>query len=78
MPAASLKVLNEKEPSTLAKIVMEVEPLTEEEKKLMLKQVRMRKAVLMAEKLKGAVLPNNISMSEIVSEQKKMHNERQK
>lgn len=78
MPTASLKVLNEKEPSTLAKIVMEVEPLTEEEKKLMLKQVRMRKAVLMAEKLKGAVLPNNISMSEIVSEQKKIHKERQK
>lgn len=71
-------VLNEKEPSTLAKIVMEVESLTEEEKKLMLKQVRMRKAVLMAEKLKGAVEPNDISISEIVAEHKKMHKERQK
>jgi len=78
MSSASLKVINETEPSTLAKIVMEVEPLSEEEKKLMLKQVRMRKAVLMAEKLKGAVLSNDISMSEIVSEQKKMHKERQK
>lgn len=71
-------VLNEKEPSTLAKIVMEVESLTEEEKKLMLRQVRMRKAVLMAEKLKGAVEPNNIRISEIVAEHKKMHKERQK
>jgi ASC-1-like (ASCH) protein len=66
-------IINEKEPSTLTKIVMEVEPLTEEEKKFMLKQVRMRKAVMMAEKLIEAVLPNNISISEIVSEQKKMH-----
>ena len=71
-------VINEKEPSTLAKIVMEVESLTEEEKKLMLRQVRMRKAVLMAEKLKGTVKSNNISISEIVAEQKKMHKERQK
>jgi hypothetical protein len=71
-------VTNEKEPSTLAKIVMEVESLTEDEKKLMLKQVRMRKAVLMAEKLKEAVVPNNINISEIVAEQKKMHKERQK
>ena len=70
--------INEKEPSTLAKLVMELEPLTEEEKKLMLKQVRMRKAVMMAEKLKEEVLPNNISISEIVSEQKKMRKERQK
>jgi hypothetical protein len=37
----------------------------------MLKQMRMRKAVMMAEKLKEAVLPNNISISEIISEQKK-------
>jgi hypothetical protein len=71
-------VINEKEPSTLAKIVMEVESLTEEEKKLMLRQVRMRKAVLMAEKLKGTVKSNNISISGIVAEQKKMHKERQK
>jgi CRISPR/Cas system-associated exonuclease Cas4 (RecB family) len=71
-------VINEKEPSTLAKIVMEVESLTEEEKKLMLKQVRMRKALMMAEKLKGEVVPNNISLAEIVAEQKKMHKERKK
>lgn len=32
----------------------------------------------MAEKLKRAVEPNNISISEIVAEQKKMHKERQK
>ena len=56
---------------------MEVESLTEEEKKFMLKQVRMRKAVMMAEKLIEAVLPNNISISEIVSEQKKMHKEKE-
>jgi hypothetical protein len=41
-----------------------------------LKELRMRKAVLMMKKLKGKVLPNNISMSEIVSEQKRMHKER--
>jgi hypothetical protein len=68
----------EKEPSTLAQIVMEVEPLTEEEKKLMLKQVRMRKALFIAEKLKGSVKPNKVNISQIVSEQKKMHKERKK
>ncbi len=57
---------------------MEVEPLTEKEKKIMLKQVRMRKALLMAEKLKGSVKPNKFKISEIIAEQKAMHNERKK
>lgn len=78
MSEASLKLITEKEPSTLAKIVMEVEPLSEKEKKLMLKQVRMRKAVLMAEKLRGSVKPNKVSISEITSEQRRMHKEREK
>jgi len=66
------------EPSTLAKIVMEVEPLSEKEKRVMLKQVRMRKALFMAEKLKGTVKPNKITLEEIVAEQKKLHKEKKK
>lgn len=68
----------ENEPSTLAKIVMEVETLPEEEKQLVLKQVRMRKAIFIAEKLKGSVLPNKTTISEIIAEQKVMHNENEK
>lgn len=68
MAAELLNLLNEKEPSTLAKIVMEIEPLNEKEKQVMLKQVRMRKALFMAEKLKGSVKPNKITLAEIVAE----------
>lgn len=78
MTQGSLKPRQEKEPSTLAKIVMEVEPLSEKEKLLLLKQVRMRKALFLTEKLKGSVRPNKISLSEIVAEQKQMHSERKK
>lgn len=78
MSAASVKLIMENEPSTLAKIVMEVEPLTEKEKKLMLKHVRMRKALFMAEKLKGSVKSNKITISEIIDEQTAMHKERKK
>ena len=78
MPETSLRIIKEKEPSTLAKILMEVESLTEKEKKLMLKQVRMRKALLMAEKLKGSVKPNKIRISDIVAEQRAMYKERKK
>jgi hypothetical protein len=62
MANGSLKQINENQPSTLAKIVMEVEPLNEKEKQVMLRQVRMRKALLMAEKLKGSVKPNKITL----------------
>lgn len=78
MANRSLKLMNENEPSTLAKIVMEVEPLNEKEKQVMLRQVRMRKALLMAEKLKGSVKPNKITLEEIVTEQKAMRKERKK
>ena len=78
MAGGSLKPVNENEPSTLAKIVMEVEPLNEKEKQVMLRQVRMRKALLIAEKLKGSVKPNKITLAEIVAEQKKMRIERKK
>jgi hypothetical protein len=40
MSNASLKLINENVPSTLAKIVMEVEPLNEKEKQVMLRQMR--------------------------------------
>lgn len=73
-----IKLINENEPSTLAKIVMEVETLNEKEKQVMLRQVRMRKALLMAEKLKGSVKPNKITLVEIVAEQKEMIKERKK
>ena len=46
MEQESLKIINESEPSTLARIVMEVESLNEEEKLAMLRQVRMKKAYL--------------------------------
>lgn len=36
----------------------------------------MKKAVLMAKKLKGSVIPNRITMDEIIEEQKLMHKER--
>ena len=78
MAQASLNLTNEDEPSTLAKIIMEVEPLSEKEKLVMLRQVRMRKALFMAEKLKGAVKPNKITLDEIVAEQKKMQKERKR
>jgi len=78
MAVGSLKLINENKLSTLAKIVMEVEPLNEKEKQLMLRQVRMRKALLMAEKLKGSVKPNKITLDEIVAEQKAMRKERKK
>jgi len=78
MANRSLKLMNENEPSTLAKIVMEVEPLNEKEKQVMLRQVRMRKALLMAEKLKGSVRPNKITLEEIVTEQRTMRKERRK
>ena len=44
----------------------------------MLRQVRMKKALLMAEKLKGSVKPNKITLEEIVTEQKAMRKERKK
>jgi hypothetical protein len=72
------KLINTNEPSTLAKIVMEVELLNEKEKLVMLRQIRMRKALLMAEKLKGSVKPNKITLNEIVAEQKKMRKEKKK
>jgi len=78
MAVGSLKLINENKLSTLAKIVMEVEPLNEKEKQLMLRQARMRKALLMAEKLKGSVKPNKITLDEIVAEQKAMRKERKK
>jgi hypothetical protein len=78
MAQASLNLTNEDEPSTLAKIIMEIEPLSEKEKLVMLRQVRMRKALFMAEKLKGAVKPNKITLDEIVAEQKKMQKERKR
>jgi hypothetical protein len=78
MAEGSLKLINENEPSTLAKIVMEVETLNEKEKQVMLKQVRMRKALLMAEKLKGSVKSNKITLDEIVAEQNAMRKERKK
>jgi hypothetical protein len=78
MAQASLNLTNEDEPSTLAKIVMEIEPLSEKEKLVMLKQVRMRKALFMAEKLKGAIKPNKITLEEIVAEQTKLHKEKKK
>ena len=78
MAEGSLKLINKNEPSTLAKIVMEVEPLNEKEKQVMLRQVRMRKALLMAEKLKGSVKPNKITLPEIVAEQKAMRKESKK
>lgn len=78
MTQGSLKLRQQKEPSTLAKIVMEVEPLTEKEKLLLLKQVRMRKALFLTEKLKDSVRPNKISLSDIVAEQKQMRKQRKK
>ena len=41
-----------------------------------MKKARMQKAVQMAEKLKGLVMPNNITVEEIVAEQKQMHQEK--
>ena len=76
MSEGSLKQININEPSTLAKIVMEVEALTEREKQVMLRQVRMRKAVFMAEKLKGSIKSNKITMEEIVAEQKALRKEK--
>ena len=78
MAQESVKLRAGNEPSTLAKIIMEVEPLSEKEKLVMLKQVRMRKALFMTEKLKEAIKPNKINLEEIVAEQKKMHIERNK
>jgi hypothetical protein len=49
--------------------VIEVESHTEKEKQVMLRQGRMRKALFMAEKLKGSVKPNRITLDEIVAEQ---------
>jgi hypothetical protein len=78
MADVSLKLINETEPSTLAKIVMEIEPLNEKEKQVMLRQVRMRKALFIAEKLKGSVKPNKITLEQIVTEQKAMRKERKR
>lgn len=41
-----------------------------------MKKARMQKAVQMAEKLKGLVMSNNITVEEILAEQKKMHQEK--
>jgi hypothetical protein len=41
-----------------------------------MKKARMRKALSIAKKLKGAVKPNNITIDEIIEEQKLMHKER--
>ncbi|MGN6601042.1 MAG: hypothetical protein ACTHK8_01255 [Ginsengibacter sp.] len=57
---------------------MEVEDLSEKEKLVLLKQVRMRKALFLTDKLKGSVKSNKISLAEIVAEQKQMHRERKK
>lgn len=76
MAEGSLELINENEPSTLAQIVMEVEPLSEKEKQVILRQVRMRKALLMAENLKGSVKPNKVTLSEIAAEQKAMRKEK--
>ncbi len=78
MPEESLKLITEEQPSTLAKIIMEIEKLTEKEKQLMLRQVRMRKALFMAEKLKNSVKPNKITLDEIVAERNAMRKEKKK
>jgi hypothetical protein len=77
MTQQSLKSRLQGEPSTLAKIVMEVEPLNEKEKLVLLKQVRMRKALFLTEKLKDSVKSNKISLSEIVEEQKQSRLQKQ-
>jgi hypothetical protein len=77
MTQPSLKSRLQGEPSTLAKIVMEVEPLNEKEKLVLLKQVRMRKALFLTEKLKDSVKSNKISLSEIVEEQKQSRLQKQ-
>ncbi len=41
-----------------------------------MKKARMQKALLIAKKLKGSVIPNQITIEEIVAEQKKMHQEK--
>ncbi|MEO5908703.1 MAG: hypothetical protein ABIR50_10500 [Ginsengibacter sp.] len=78
MAQESLKNINQSEPSTLARIVMEIECLNEDEKLAMLRQVRMKKALFMAEKLKSSIKPNKISLADIVAEQKQMHKEKGK
>lgn len=78
MTQQSVKCGKSKEPSTLAQIIMEVEDLSEKEKLVLLKQVRMRKALFLTDKLKGSVKSNKISLAEIVAEQKQMHRERKK
>ncbi len=68
MPA----VVNRNKPSALASIIMELEPLPENEKLQMLDAIRKRKLVLAAYKLDQKTKKNAISMNEIVAEVKKV------
>jgi len=68
--------LNRSTPSALASIVMEIEPLPENDKLQMLDAIRKRKLVLAAYKLDRRVKKNTISINEIVSEVKKVRKSR--
>jgi len=68
--------LNKSTPSALASIVMEIEPLPENDKLQMLDAIRKRKLVLAAYKLDCRVKKNTISINEIVSEVKKVRKSR--
>jgi len=68
--------LNKSTPSALASIVMEIEPLPENDKLQMLDAIRKRKLVLAAYKLDRRVKKNTISINEIVSEVKKVRKSR--
>ncbi|MDZ4807163.1 MAG: hypothetical protein SGI96_02730 [Bacteroidota bacterium] len=70
--------LNKSTPSALASIVMEIEPLPENDKLQMLDAIRKRKLVLAAYKLDRRVKKNTISINEIVSEVKKVRKRRSK
>ena len=68
--------INKSIPSALASIVMEIEPLPENDKLQMLDAIRKRKLVLAAYKLDRRVKKNKIGINEIVSEVKKVRKSR--
>ena len=68
--------INKRIPSALASIVMEIEPLPENDKLQMLDAIRKRKLVLAAYKLDRRVKKNKIGINEIVSEVKKVRKSR--
>ena len=68
--------LNKNTPSALASIVMEIEPLPENDKLQMLDAIRKRKLVLAAYKLDRKVKKNSIGINEIIDEVKKVRKSR--